>query len=233
MFNSKAFVVEFLGTFALIFIGAGAGMVGAGLIGTAMAFGLTLAVFFHAYGHISGAHFNPAVTFAHALNSTIRWGQVLFYWVAQFAGAVLAAWLLHTIATLLGGTLEAAATVGMLTVPQPVLALVVEVLLTFFFISMILQSSTAGPENKATGWVLGAALAFTFLGGGSLTGASINPARTFSIAIFSKPSFTSVYTYVIYLFGPLIGATLAVLVYNFLDDIVVAGDQEEELEPPP
>ena len=72
MFNSKVFVAEFIGTFALVFIGAGAGMVGAGLVGVALAYGFTLAVFYYAYGHISGTHVNPALTFALALNNTIK-----------------------------------------------------------------------------------------------------------------------------------------------------------------
>ncbi len=100
MFNSKVFVAEFIGTFALVFIGAGAGMVGAGLVGVALAYGFALAVFYYAYGHISGTHVNPAVTFALALNNTVKWGQAAFYWIAQFAGAILAAWLLQTIATI-------------------------------------------------------------------------------------------------------------------------------------
>ncbi len=230
MFNSKVFVAEFIGTFALVFIGAGAGMVGAGLVGIALAYGFTLAVFYYAYGHISGTHVNPAVTFALALNNTIRWGQAIFYWIAQFAGAILAAWLLHTIATMLGGTLEGGATTGLLTEKLPILATVVEAILTFFLVNTILNTAVAGNDGKFAGWAIGTTYALAILGAGTLTGASLNPARTFGIAIFVGPSYTDVYTYVIYLFGPLIGATLAVLVYNFLNDIK---DEEEieELEP--
>ena len=235
MFNSKVFVAEFIGTFALVLIGAGAGMVGAGVVAVALAYGFTLAVFSYAYGHISGAHLNPAVTFALALNNTVKWVQAIFYWIAQFAGAILAAWLLHTIATLLGGTLEGGATTGLLTEPQPILAMVVEALLTFFLVNTILHTAVAGNEGKFGGWAIGITYALVILGGVSLTGASVNPARTIGISIFAGPSLTSVYTYVIYVFGPLIGATLAVLVYNFLngidDEEVEEIEEIEELEP--
>ena len=95
MFNPKVFLAEFIGTFALVFIGTSAGIVTKGdVVGIAIAYGLTLAVFVYAYGHISGAHLNPAVTFGLALNGTVKWMQAVFYWVAQFAGATLAVFFL-------------------------------------------------------------------------------------------------------------------------------------------
>jgi len=84
MFNSKVFVAEFIGTFALVFIGAGAAIVGVGgLLGVAFAHGLVVTVFAYAYGHISGSHINPAVTFGLVLNNTIKWAEAVVYWVAQ------------------------------------------------------------------------------------------------------------------------------------------------------
>ncbi|MBI5823705.1 MAG: aquaporin [Chloroflexi bacterium] len=231
MFNSKVFVAEFIGTFALVFIGAGAGMVGAGLVGVAFAHGFTLAVFAYAYGHISGTHVNPAVTFALALNQTVKWGQAVFYWIAQFAGAIVAAVLLQAIATSVGSTIEGAATTGALTESQPIFAMVVEAVLTFFLVNTILHTAVAGNGGKFAGWAIGATLTFAILGGGALTGASLNPARTLGPAIFVAPSYANVYTYVIYVFGPLIGATLAVLVYNFLNGIEDEVEEIEELEP--
>lgn len=229
MFNSKVFLAEFIGTFALVFVGMSAGIVNAGLLGIALAHGFTLAVFAYAYGHISGTHVNPAVTFGLALSGTIKWGQAVFYWIAQFAGAILAAFLLKTIMAALGGTIDAGATVGALTEKAPVWAMVMEAVLTFFLVNTILHTAVAGKGGRFAGWAIGTTLAFAILAGGPFTGGSLNPARTFGPAIFSTPSITNVYTYVIYLFGPLIGSTFAVLVYNFFnstDETV-----EEEAEP--
>jgi MIP family channel proteins len=227
MFNSKVFLAEFIGTFALVFVGAGAGIVNAGLVGVALAHGFTLAVFAYAYGHISGTHVNPAVTFGLALNGTVKWGQAIFYWIAQFAGAILAAFLLKVAVESVGGTINAGATVGALTDQAPIMAMVVEVVLTFFLVNTILHTAVAGKGGAMAGWAIGTTLALAILVGGPLTGASLNPARTFGPAIFSAPSFTNVYTYVIYLFGPLIGSTLAVIVYNFFNDIDTEDDEDE------
>ena len=229
MFNSKVFLAEFIGTFALVFVGMSAGIVNAGLVGVALAHGFTLAVFAYAYGHISGTHVNPAVTFGLALNGTIKWGQAVFYWIAQFGGAILAAFLLKTIMTALGGTIDAGATVGALTDKAPVLAMTMEAILTFFLVNTILHTAVAGKGGRFAGWAIGTTLAFAILAGAPFTGASLNPARTFGPAIFSVPDITNVYTYVIYLFGPLIGSTFAVLVYNFFNSTDEIAEEEVEL----
>ncbi len=233
MFNSKVFLAEFIGTFALVFVGMAAGIVNAGLVGIALAHGFTLAVFVYAYGHISGAHVNPAVTFGVALSGAIKWGQAAFYWIAQFTGAILAAFLLKTFMTALGGTIDAGQTVGALTDKAPVLAMVMEAILTFFLVNTVLHMAVAGKGGRFAGWAIGTTLTFAILAGGPFTGGSLNPARTFGPAIFSAPSITNVYTYVIYLFGPLIGSVFAVLVYNFFnstDKIVEVETVVEETE---
>jgi MIP family channel proteins len=212
MFNSKVFLAEFIGTFALTFIGAAAGISGAGLVAVALAHGFTLAVFAYAYGHISGTHVNPAVTFALALNGTVKWGQAVFYWIAQFLGAIFAAFLLKWFV----GDISGGATVGSLTSSAPVAAMIVEAILTFFLVNTILHTAVAGNGGKFAGWAIGTTLAFAILAGGPLTGASLNPARTFGPALFSGPAITNVFTYVIYFFGPLIGATFAVIIFNYL-----------------
>lgn len=211
MFNSKVFVAEFIGTFALTFIGAGAGVANAGLLGVALAHGFTLAVFAYAYGDISGTHVNPAVTFGLALKGVVKWGQAVFYWIAQFLGAIFAGWLLKMFA----GDISGGATVGSLTTSAPVLAMVVEAVLTFFLVNTILHTAVAGKGGQFAGWAIGTTLAFAILAGGPLTGASLNPARTFGPAVFALPSIANPFTYVIYFFGPLIGAALAVTAYNF------------------
>lgn len=218
MFNWKVFLAEFIGTFALVFIGAGAGIAGAGLVGVALAHGLTLMVFAYAFGYISGAHVNPAVTWAFLWNGTLKWGEAAVYWLAQFIGAISAAGLLHLFANALGGSINAGATVGALTDANPILAMAAEAVLTFFLVNTILHTAVGGRGGPMTGAAIGLTLTAAILVGGPLTGASLNPARTLGPAVYTDPSLANAYTWVIYLFGPLIGSTLALLVYNFFND---------------
>ncbi len=224
MFNSKVFLAEFIGTFALVFMGAGAGVAGAGLVGVALAHGLTVAAFVYTFGYISGTHINPAVTFGLALNNTVKWGEAVFYWIAQFAGAALAAFALKTFV----GDISAGATVGSLTNTAPILAMIVEALLTFFLVNAVLHNAVAGSSGKFAGLAIGLTLVVAILVGGPLTGASLNPARTFGPALFAAPSLANVNTYVIYFFGPLIGATLAAIAFNFFTNADAKVEDEEK-----
>src|SRR5512134_1977156 len=116
MFNYKVFLAELIGTFALVFVGAAAGLYNAGLLAVALAHGLTLAVFAYAFGHISGTHINPAVTFGLALNGTVKWSEAVVYWVAQLVGAVLAAFALNAAVGIVNAeAFGAAQTTGVLT----------------------------------------------------------------------------------------------------------------------
>lgn len=223
MFNLRIFVAEFIGTFALVFIGAGTAVVGiSGLLGVALAHGFVVAVFAYAYGPISGSHINPAVTFAMALNNTIRWAEAVVYWIAQLAGAIVAAYLLTMIVDSVNlGGIEAGATRGTLTEPAPYVALGVEILLTFFLVNTILHTDVEGNGGPLAGLAIGLTLVFAILAGGPMTGASLNPARTLGPALFTG-SASDPMTYLIYFAGPLIGAALAVGVYKFLsrDDVL-------------
>lgn len=243
MSNVKIFLAEFIGTFALVFVGASAGIVNAGLVGIALAYGFTLAVFSYVYGHISGAHVNPAVTFGLALNGTVKWGQAVYYWVAQFTGAILAAFLLQNLVVAVDPslTIEAGATVGALTDKAPVLAMLVEAILTFFLVTTVLNTTVEGKGGPFAGLVVGTTFALAILAGAPFTGASLNPARTFGLAVYSKPDFAIVYTYVIYFLGPLLGSTFAVFLFKFFtnsdedfEDEIIAEDVEvvEEEVPP-
>jgi len=218
MFNSKVFVAEFIGTFALVFIGAGAAVLGvAGLLGVALAHGLVVTVFAYSYGHISGSHINPAVTFGLALNNTIKWAEAVIYWVAQFAGAIVAAYVLKIIVDSVNlGGIQAATTAGTLTGSAPFVAMGVEIILTFFLVNTILLTAVAGKGGEFAGLAIGLTLVFAILAGGPITGASLNPARTFGPALVTG-SFTDPITYLIYFAGPLIGAALAVGVFKFLN----------------
>jgi aquaporin Z len=210
--NLKVFVAELVGTFALVFIGAGAGALGAGLVGVALAHGLTLAVFAYIFGYISGTHVNPAVTFGLALNGTVKWmDAVVNYWLAQFIGGIAAAGVLVFVVG--ADTLSGGATIGTVT-GQPVQAVIVEAVLTFFLVNSVLHGAVAGKAREFAGFVIGMTLAFCILMGGSLTGASLNPARTFGPALFTG----TLDSFWIYLVGPFLGAAAAAGLFKFLKD---------------
>ena len=216
MFNYKVFVAELIGTFALVFVGSAISMYDAGLLAIALAHGLTLAVFVYAFGHISGAHINPAVTFGLALNGTVAWAEAAVYWVAQFAGAVLAAFTLNAIVGLVNAqAFGAAQTQGVLTNDYPYYAVGVEALLTFFLVTTVLQTVAAGKAGPMAGWAIGTTLAIAMLAGGPLTGASLNPARTFGPAAVAGTARNGM-MYLIYFAGPLLGSAIAVGVYRLL-----------------
>jgi len=231
MFNWKVFAAEFIGTFALVFIGAGSGASNAGLLGVALAHGLTLAVFAYAFGHISGTHVNPAVTFGLALQGSVKWSDAVFYWLAQFVGAISAAALLQMVAVALGGTINAGATVGVLTDKFPMYAMLVEAVLTFFLVNTILHTAVAGKGGNMAGFAIGMTLTAAILIGGPLTGASLNPARTLGPAVFTAPSLMVLNTYLIYFLGPLLGAAGAALLFNFMSKPDVAAEPVEVQAP--
>ena len=216
MFNYKVFVAELIGTFALVFVGAAASMYNSGLLAVALAHGLTLAVFAYVFGHISGTHINPAVTFGLALNGTVTWIEAVVYWIAQFAGAVLAAFALNAVVGVVNTEAFAAAqTTGVLTDGFPYYALGVEALLTFFLVNTILHTAVSGKGGPFAGWAIGSTLVIAILAGGPLTGASLNPARTFGPAVVAGAAGNGM-MYLIYFVGPFLGAALAVGVYKLL-----------------
>jgi len=217
MFNYKVFVAELIGTFALVFIGAAVGMYNAGLLAVALAHGLTLAVFAYAFGYISGTHINPAVTFGLALNGTVEWREAVVYWIAQFAGAILAAFALSaTVGQVSADAFAAAQTTGVLTQQFPYSAVAVEALLTFFLVNTVLHTAVAGKAGPMAGWAIGLTLTIAILAGGPLTGASLNPARTFGPAAVAGAA-TNGMMYLIYFIGPFLGAAVAAGLYRLLD----------------
>jgi MIP family channel proteins len=226
MFNYKVFVAELLGTFALVFVGSAVGMYNAGLLAVALAHGLTWAVFMYAFGHISGTHINPAVTFGLALNGTLKWSEAVVYWVAQFAGAVLAAFVLNAVVGAVNAEAFAAAqTTGVLTEGFPYYAMGVEALLTFFLVTTFLQTAVASETGPMRGWAIGTMLAIAILAGGPLTGASLNPARTFGPAAVAGTARDGM-MYLIYFVGPLLGSAIAVGAYRLLETDEAGPDSE-------
>jgi MIP family channel proteins len=170
-------------------------------------FGLAVAAMIYAVGHISGAHFNPAVTFAFALARHFPKREVLFYWLAQCLGALIAIFLLAAI-------LPKGSTFGA-TTPHiaPWMAVVWEMILTFFLMFVIIAVAT---DTRAEGTMAGAAIGATVMlaafVGGPVTGASLNPARSLAPAILEGR--TDVLW--IYVLGPMLGAAMAALFYTWI-----------------
>lgn len=237
MFNPKVFVAEFIGTFALVFVGAAAGLYNVGLLGVALAHGLTLAVFAYVFGYISGTHINPAVTLGLAANGNIKWSEAVVYWVAQFSGASAAAFLLHAVVSLIDpNAFAGTATHGVLTTEHPYYALTLEALLTFFLVNTVLHTAVGGKAGPFAGLAIGLTLTIAILGGGPLTGASLNPARSFGPAIFTsaitagKPDLQNPTLYLVYFIGPFLGAILAALLYQFFKFEFVVKEEADEVE---
>ncbi|MDX6510935.1 MAG: aquaporin [Gaiellaceae bacterium] len=208
-------VAEFVGTFALIFVGAGSIMVGSGgLVGVALAHGLVIAVMASAVGHISGGHFNPAVTFGFLVTRRMAPRLVLVYWVTQFAAASLAAlllrWIFPAVARdpqkLGAPVLNAHISMGA--------GLVLELVLTFFLVWVIFATAAdpRGAFKSIAGLAIGLTISFDVLIGGPLTGAAMNPARAFGPELVQRVWSDAWIWYV----GPFVGAALAALVYEYL-----------------
>jgi MIP family channel proteins len=177
----KPALAELIGTFTLVFIGAGAlGDKIGGILGVALAHGIALMVIVYAWGAISGAHVNPAVTFGLAVAGKIDWVKAVWYWIAQFVGATIAAYLLLY---LVGKDSGLGATTGSLTKTDAVKTLVVEAVLTFFLVTAVFGTAVSGRNGNAAGIAIGLVLTMDILMGGALTGASMNPARTFGPAL--------------------------------------------------
>lgn len=170
-------------------------------------FGLIVTAMIYAVGHISGAHFNPAVTLGFAVARHFPWKEVLIYWLAQFLGAITAIVLLHSI-------LPQGFSYGA-TVPNvlPLAAVTWEAVLTFLLMFVIIAVAT---DTRAVavmaGFAIGATVALDAMVGGPVTGASMNPARSFAPALF-QGTLSSVW---IYFIGPVIGAVAASLIYEWI-----------------
>ncbi len=237
MASPKVFVAEFIGTFALVFVGAASAMYNVGLLGIALAHGLTLAVFAYVYGHISGTHINPAVTLGHAANGNIKWSDAAVYWVAQFSGAALAAFLLRMFVSLIDpNAFSAAATNGVLIAEHPYYAMGIEALLTFFLVNTVLHVSAGDKAGPFASLAIGLTYAVAILAGAPLAGGSLNPARSFGPAIFTQalkegtPDWQNPMLYLIFFIGPFIGAIVAVLIYQFLSAPTVTEEDEADFE---
>jgi MIP family channel proteins len=216
----RSLAAEAIGTFALVFAGAGAIMVDAkthalGHVGVAITFGLVIMAMIYAVGHVSGAHFNPAVSFAFALTRQFSWARAMGYWAAQIGGAVLAA-------AVLRGSLGSIAHVGA-TLPtgSQAQSFLWEVLLTFFLMFVIMAVATdTRAVGEAAAVAIGGTVGLDAMFGGPISGASMNPARSIGPALVSG----DLHGLWLYIAAPLAGAALGALAYQF-----VRGQSAEEV----
>lgn len=209
----KASISELIGTFALIFIGAGAAAIGGDLIGVALAHGLVIIGLAYAYGHHSGTQINPAVTFGLLIAGEIKIATAINYWIMQFAGGILGA---AALSFVLGGSESGLGATQFnptrITISQ---ALVIEAILTFFLVNTVMNAAVSGKAGNLAGLAIGSTLTFCILMGGPLTGASLNPARTLGPALLTG-NLSQIGVYII---GPLTGSAIASLLYrNVLKD---------------
>jgi MIP family channel proteins len=208
----RCLLAEAIGTFALVFAGCGAIMVDSktsalGHVGVAISFGLVIMVMIYAVGHISGAHFNPAVSFAFALARHFPWPRVALYWTAQLAGALAAALVLRES---LGDIAHLGATLPSGSDGQ---AFLWEAVLTFFLMFVIMAVATdTRAVGEAAAIAIGGTVGLDAMFGGPITGASMNPARSLAPAIAGGPT-TGLW---IYLLAPLLGAAISTGLYAYL-----------------
>lgn len=201
------YVTEFIGTFFLVLtIGCSVVIGGTGVIAP-LAIGSALMVMIYAGGHISGGHYNPAVTLGVWVRGRCATKDVIPYWVAQFIGAALAALVVNYLA-------GDRSTKAMVLKPMP--ALLAEFLFTFALVYVVLNVATA--KANAGNSFYGLAIGFTVLAGafavGSISSAAFNPAVAVGISIMGLSSWTNIW---IYLVANLAGGLVAALVFKFLN----------------
>jgi aquaporin Z len=224
-------VAEFIGTFTLIFIGAGSiiaahSIEDPSLIGIAVAHGLAIGVMVAAYARVSGAHFNPAVTLGFVLTRRIKPALAGVYWLSQLAGAALAALLLRE---LLPNAATNAVELGVPALGHGVDAAAgatLEAIMTFFLVTVVFATAVdpKGAFKSLAALAIGLTITIDILFGGPFTGAAVNPARAFGPQLVGDHWANGWVWYV----GPLVGGAIAAVLYEWL---YLPGRSKEE--PPP
>ena len=196
----------------LVFAGCGAIVAnaergGIGSNGIAVAFGLVIMVMIYAVGHVSGAHFNPAVTFAFALTRHFPWPRAVAYGSAQVAGAVLAAFILRAS---LGDIADVGATLPSGSEAQ---SFFWELVMTFFLMFVIMAVATdTRAVGEAAAIAIGGTVGLDAMFGGPISGASMNPARSIGPALASG----DLHALWLYIVAPVVGASIGALAYQFV-----------------
>ena len=223
----KKLLAEAVGTFWLVFGGCGSALiaaafpdVGIGLLGVSLAFGLTVLTMAYAVGPISGGHFNPAVSLGLMIGGRFPSRDLLPYWAAQVAGAVIAAALLYVIVsgqagfTGPGGFASngyGAASPGGYGLTS---AFLIEVILTAGFLVVILGATAPGGHAMAAPIAIGLALTLIHLVSIPVTNTSVNPARSTGVALFAEgPALAQLWLYWV---APLLGGAVGAFVWKML-----------------
>lgn len=243
----RSLIAEFIGTFLLVFLAVGTAVFGisalvgkdgagsgAGVVGVALAFGLVLLGLAYAFGPVSGAHVNPAVTLAMLLGRRLPAGEAVGYWIVQFLGAIAAGGLLKIFVDSFGVT-DYTGALGTNSYDNGAInmtgAFVLEALLTAAFVLVILLVTERVAAPGFAGIAIGLTLTLVHLVGIPLTGTSVNPARSFGPALFQGgEAMSQVWLFIL---APLVGAVIAVVVWMLtrsdseMPEAQVAGSERE------
>jgi MIP family channel proteins len=202
---------EFVGTFGLVFAGTGAVIIdrvtdgGVSHVGIGLTFGLIIMAMIYAFGHISGAHFNPAVTLAFAAGRHFPWPLVPQYWAVQLLGGLAAS---LTLKALFGDVAHLGATLPYGSATQ---SFGLEIVLTLILMVVITAVATdTRAVGQAAAIAIGGTIGLEAIFAGPISGASMNPARSLAPAIISM-TWQDQWLYVA---GPAIGAVIGVFIYN-------------------
>lgn len=216
--DPRKLVAEAIGAFALIFAGAGSIIVSAGtvqgsnLVPIALANGLAIGLMFIALGHISGGHFNPAVTIGFWVTRRIETILGVAYVLAQLAGAIVAAIALAALFPDAQANLVNLGTPALGPETTVIQGIVIEAILTAFLVTLYFGSAVAVVSPKLAGLGIGLVISMDILAAGPLTGAAMNPARAFGPALVDQ----SWDDHLVWWIGPIIGAVVAALVFHYL-----------------
>ena len=221
----KKYIAECVGTFVLTFLGCGTAMflgcgTPAGLVGTAIAFGLAVVAMAYTIGEISGCHINPAITLGVALSGRMSWKDALGYWCGQIIGGIIAGACLLLFAKLMtpnfafeGANPAGLGTNGVAGAGGVGGAFLVEVVATFIFVLVVLGATDSKyGAGKPAGLAIGLSLILIHLVCINLTGTSVNPARSIGPAIFAGGA--ALKDLWVFICAPLLGGALSALVWK-------------------
>ena len=216
----KKYLAECLGTFVLTFLGCGTAMflgctTPAGVVGTALAFGLAVVAMAYTIGGLSGCHINPAITLGVALSGRMSWKEAFGYWCGQLVGGILAGAVLLLVAGVVAAPdlTGALGSNGVANAGGVWGAFLVEVIATFLFVIVVLGTTDekVGAGNLA-GLAIGLSLVLIHLVCINLTGTSVNPARSIGPALFAGgEALSNVWVFIC---APMVGGALSALVWK-------------------